>query len=307
MPTGVTKLKRPTERPTLLNKNLVTDMLSSLTPLGHHGCSVEEGIEQCDLGLGLIYYALTRVTKPQRVVIAGSLRGFSVVCIALGLEDNNLGQAEFIDAALVDDFWTHNQTVQRHFARFHVEHRVSINVMTTREYLAARGRVAPFVDLLFIDADHTREGVRFDHEGLGTLVAPGGYVIFHDSYAAGIGCTEWEVADYLGSLQSLYEILTFEVGQGLTILRKLPVESTSSQELSQAESRELRDLASTLLAEASEDSKIQELASLTLKALKCARERDRMYQSRLRFLTKANNDLRKELRKLRPTANARDS
>jgi predicted O-methyltransferase YrrM len=290
---------RPVERQTLLNKELVTNMLRGLTPLGHHEGSVEEGTNRFDLGLGLIYYALTRVLKPRKVVVVGSLRGFSVVCIALALEDNDLGKIDFIDAAKVDGFWKDKQNVQRHFAKFGVLNRVAVNVMTTAAYLAKKQHSEPSVDLLFIDGDHTKEGVRFDHESLGRLVMPGGYIAFHDSYAAGVGFTEWEVADYLGSLQCLYEILTLEVGQGLTILRKLPVDP-SQHEISLSESGELWHLAKTLVAEERGDRPdILRLASLTLRSLQHARVCDRMCQSRLRFLTKANNDLRKELKKLR--------
>jgi predicted O-methyltransferase YrrM len=298
-------VRRSSEHQTLLNKDFVTSMLRSLVPLGHHECSVKEGIERGDLGLGLIYYALTRVLKPRKVVIAGSLRGFSVVCIALGLEDNDLGEADFIDAALVDDFWRHKRRVRSHFAKFHIQHRVSVKVMTTRAYLAERKGESPSIDLLFIDADHTRQGVTFDHEGLGSLVIPGGYVVFHDSYVAGVGCTEWEVADYLGSLESLYEMLSLEIGQGVAILRKLPIDSTERQQFFQAESRELRRLATSVIAHPErERPDDQEFAALTLKVLQNTRERDRIFQSRLRFLRKANHDLRKELQKLRPLVTA---
>jgi predicted O-methyltransferase YrrM len=36
------------------------------------------------------------------------------------------------------------------------------------------------VDLLFIDADHTYEGVKGDYETYSPLVRPGGIVAFHD-------------------------------------------------------------------------------------------------------------------------------
>jgi predicted O-methyltransferase YrrM len=38
------------------------------------------------------------------------------------------------------------------------------------------------VDLLFIDGDHTLDGVRHDYEWYAPLVAPGGHVAFHDIY-----------------------------------------------------------------------------------------------------------------------------
>lgn len=38
------------------------------------------------------------------------------------------------------------------------------------------------ISLLFIDADHSYEGVKADFEGFSPFVAPGGVVIFHDAY-----------------------------------------------------------------------------------------------------------------------------
>jgi predicted O-methyltransferase YrrM len=35
-------------------------------------------------------------------------------------------------------------------------------------------------DVLFIDADHTYEGVHADYHGYRPLVAPGGLIVFHD-------------------------------------------------------------------------------------------------------------------------------
>lgn len=41
------------------------------------------------------------------------------------------------------------------------------------------------VDLVFVDADHRYEGARADFERWGTLVRPGGHVLFHDAVAVG--------------------------------------------------------------------------------------------------------------------------
>lgn len=57
------------------------------------------------------------------------------------------------------------------------------------------------VDLLFIDADHTVEGVRQDHEMYGPLVKKGGVVLFHDTtdgeFARAHNC---HVSDYWSAL-----------------------------------------------------------------------------------------------------------
>jgi predicted O-methyltransferase YrrM len=41
------------------------------------------------------------------------------------------------------------------------------------------------IDLLFIDGDHTYEGVRSDYETYAPLVAPGGLIVFHDILPCG--------------------------------------------------------------------------------------------------------------------------
>ncbi len=54
------------------------------------------------------------------------------------------------------------------------------------------GPAAPFLDLLFIDADHSYEGTRRHWEMYRPLVKPGGWVGFHD-IANGWGCQRfWE-------------------------------------------------------------------------------------------------------------------
>lgn len=45
------------------------------------------------------------------------------------------------------------------------------------------------IDLLFVDADHRYEGARADFERWGSLVRPGGHVLFHDAVAMGWGTT----------------------------------------------------------------------------------------------------------------------
>lgn len=291
----------PVERESLVNAALVQRLLDRLAPLGHHDCPVPEAREERDLGLGLLYYTLIRVLKPRRVLMVGSLRGFSVVCMALGLEDNGAGDIDFVDAARVDDFWTRTDQVRQHFGAFNVDRRIHVHVMTSAEYVSARHDDPPDVNLLFIDGDHTEPAARFDHENLGRLVVPGGYVVFHDSYAAGVGFTEWQVAEYLGSLhEDLHEILNVEVALGLTILRKLAVDAPDRR-AARRRRTELRHLCRTALASSGHDAAaLGRLATLALEVLKDERTRERTYESRLRLLRKANTDLWSELRTLRP-------
>lgn len=57
---------------------------------------------------------------------------------------------------------------------------------------------APY-DLLFVDADHSFDGVKLDHETYGPLVRPGGVIAFHDSLERK-GYAEVEVWRYVNGL-----------------------------------------------------------------------------------------------------------
>lgn len=52
--------------------------------------------------------------------------------------------------------------------------------VSTRDNLLADDRVS--FDFIFIDGDHTLEGVTKDYELYGPLVAPGGVIAFHDIF-----------------------------------------------------------------------------------------------------------------------------
>lgn len=73
------------------------------------------------------------------------------------------------------------------------------------------------VNLLFIDADHSYEGVKADADAWLPLVAPDGVVVFDDSYWPG-------VAQLLGELDDWTPIPGPQVG-GLTAMKRIRVES----------------------------------------------------------------------------------
>jgi len=282
-------------RQTLLNPVVVRQLLERLVPLGHHACSVDQAIAAGDLGMGLMYYAFARMLRPTRVLVVGSLRGFSVVCLALGLEDNNHGTLDFVDAAKVDDFWRQSRAVRDHFAAFHVQDRIRVHVMTTANYVEKVAGAAPDIDLLFIDGDHSERGTRFDHQHLGRLVRPNGYILLHDSYAAGAKFSEWQVADYLSTLhEDLHEILNFDQALGLTVLRKLPTYPSVPEATERH--RALTDACrATLKSLEPQPQGERRIAALALDVLEDQLLTITKLQSQLRFLTKSNKDLGRAL------------
>jgi hypothetical protein len=91
-----------------LNKIMVTP---DLLQMGHGQTIVDK-----NLGMGWIYYSLSRLYKPEVVVCIGSWRGFVPMLLAKGMKDNlNGGKLIFIDPSLVDDFWSDDSVVKRYF------------------------------------------------------------------------------------------------------------------------------------------------------------------------------------------------
>ena len=91
----------------------------------------------------------------------------------------------------VDTFMSDATTVQRQstFEKFLVNTACCANVKgipTTTEHAKLMQQfewvIPPNIALLFIDADHSYEGVKKDFEMFGSSVELGGYVIFHDAY-----------------------------------------------------------------------------------------------------------------------------
>ena len=139
-------------------------------------------VEDLNLGLGWLYYALARMQRPRCVVVIGSYRGFVPLIFAKALTDNlEHGLVYFIDPSLVDDFWKDPLAVNAHFARFGVNN-IRHFLMTTQEFVKSETyRDLGTVDIVFVDGYHSEEQARFDYEAFQGSLAPGGLVLFHDS------------------------------------------------------------------------------------------------------------------------------
>ena len=285
-----------------MNPRQIRNIIARAVPMGQFEQRREAAIDQADLGFGFIYYALARILKPEQVVVVGSYRGFSVVCTALGLIHNRKGRLHFVDAAVVDDFWTDPKRVRRHFRSFGVDSRVTLHQMTSKQWLekerGSRGR--PFIDLLLLDGDHSFRGASFDYRRVGRLVKAGGYILLHDSFVGGVGKTEWAVADFLSTLGvDLFEALTFEVAQGLTIIKKLPRRFIPRSRIA---TRQRLKTSLVQLAHAGNGRRRASSVDIQRglrRILADSVDLDRALEMRSRFLVKSNSDLRRRNRLLR--------
>jgi predicted O-methyltransferase YrrM len=130
-----------------------------------------------------ILYGLVRAMKPETCVEIGSARGMSTCHIGLALRENGAGRLYAIDPHRrtewndVDSIDTY-ATIARNLRRLHLSRQVEI---LKEESAAVATRWDRPIDLLFIDGDHSYEGVRRDWEGFARFVRPFGLVVFHDT------------------------------------------------------------------------------------------------------------------------------
>ena len=87
------------------------------------------------------------------------------------------------------------------------------------------------IDMLFIDADHSKEAVLQDFRDFLPYVAPHGLILLHDTHPGNLQMMqpEWCGTAYLAIEELLretgsYELMTIPVSPGLTICRKRQVQ-----------------------------------------------------------------------------------
>lgn len=139
-------------------------------------------LDDLNLGLGWLYYAVARILRPRNVVVIGSYRGFVPLVFSRAMNDNlEKGTIHFIDPSRVDDFWKDPTQVQAYFASFGSQN-VCHHRMTTQEFHTSDAfRALECVDILFVDGYHSEDQARFDYEVFRDRLTPDGIAFFHDS------------------------------------------------------------------------------------------------------------------------------
>jgi predicted O-methyltransferase YrrM len=130
-----------------------------------------------------LLHGLVRSLQPETCVEIGSANGASTCHIGLALRKNVRGKLYAIDPHLPTD-WNDLGAVEslpalrRNLRLCGIEAYVEIVRATSRE--AAHGWNRP-IDLLFIDGDHTYDGVKNDWVLFSPHLSPFGVAVFHDA------------------------------------------------------------------------------------------------------------------------------
>lgn len=143
------------------------------------------------LGFGFLHYAFISAIKPERVLCIGSRQGYIPAICALACKDNNKGHVDFVDAGKFETdknswggkgFWKENDP-RKHFDVYELQPWITPHIMTTKQF--ARKYHWKY-EYIFIDGDHSYEGVKFDYQTFFPRLATGGIIGFHDIVLKGL-------------------------------------------------------------------------------------------------------------------------
>ncbi len=215
----------PSFRSPLLYRGFLRTLIRTYD--GDHGHNIDE--RQYFPGYGLIHYSFVRNTKPHRVLCIGSRKGFIPALLALAVRENGRGHVDFVDAGYDESspgknwsgigFWKKGDPAA-HFSKIGVQEQITTYVMTTKQYAAT------FPDrryqYVYVDGDHSYEGVRTDYSLFWPRLDPGGFMAFHDISARGsLDGGTFGVRKFWNSMPNAHAIrFPFPEDSGLGILQK---------------------------------------------------------------------------------------
>ncbi len=174
-----------------------------------------------------LLYGLVRSMKPAICVEIGSARGKSACYIGMALKENGRGKLYAIDPHRPTD-WNDTASIDTidilgtNISALGLSDQVVIMRSTSEE--AARHWDRP-IDLIFIDGDHSYEGIKRDWELFVPHVKSFGIVVFHD--------TMWGLPPYQETIrpdmgvprfvdelrQQGYQVLTIDRDYGLSLVQ----------------------------------------------------------------------------------------
>lgn len=130
-----------------------------------------------------VLYGLVRALKPEVCVEIGAARGKSACYIGMALKENGHGKLYSIDPH-AQTYWNDVESVdtynvfQENTRRLGVEQFIEV----VRDFSDKVGSTWKLpIDILFIDGDHSYEGVKRDWDLFSPYVTTFGLVVFHDT------------------------------------------------------------------------------------------------------------------------------
>ena len=194
---------------------------------GHEGQNANA--KNLFIGFGLIHYAFIRNLRPKNILCIGSQKGYIPAILALACKDNGFGHVDFVDAGYDKHnvkeqwggigFWKHIDP-QKHFARVGAKKYIHTYVMTSKAYAKLFPRKK--YQYIYIDGDHSYEGVKLDYTLFWPKLDTYGFMAFHDTIVHGyIGKGKFGVWKLWKEISQKHSIIfPFPKDSGFGLLQK---------------------------------------------------------------------------------------
>jgi predicted O-methyltransferase YrrM len=202
----------------------------------------EHNADDNSIGFGLLHYAFVRNLQPEHALALGSRFGFVPACIALALKANGKGRLHFVDANYDDrvdcfrtayggtGYWA--KPASELFRTLALHDWIDVFIERTDSFFT---RTAAQYGYVYIDANHSYEGVKYDFEQAVAHLAPAGIVTFHDALVDASCADKVSDAGAFGIRKFLQErfpeALVIDRWPGLAMVQpKRPNQSSASSE-----------------------------------------------------------------------------
>lgn len=210
-----------------LVRNFSHGACSHFDPETQMGCQRESFR---DLGFGWIYWALSRVLEPRKVLVIGSGRGFAVACLSLGVEHLPDAEVLFVDPGyenwsvegiqdIAAGMWQTPEQAENHFAALLGLGNIRFLRLRSDDAFERFQRDGDRFDLVFVDGEHSFRQALADLRNAAHCLNPGGLVLAHDTC-----CAHWPgvalALEALTAEQPWLERLSLPSFPGLSVLKK---------------------------------------------------------------------------------------
>ena len=257
------------------------------------GAALWHNADKTSLGFGLLHYALLRNLRPDFALAIGSRYGFIPACLALALKANGKGRLHFVDANY-DDQTDHyakayggsghwKRPIQELFGTLQLYEWIDLFIERTDAFFP---RTATQYGYIYIDGNHSYEGIAYDLTQSLQHLLPGGIVTMHDalvdeSYGATLTDPgEFGIKDYLSKHFPQAIVLGRWPGMAMVQTRWPAAEPSATQPAGDAQQRECESVpiepndhlkeappgSSQTDSRADVDQRIQQLESMALAA-----------------------------------------